>query len=77
MRHFSAVRGTPAPPTTLSRSMLTNIEDAKSFLAAKGVEVFEEEDRKTGVFIGRQFYIHDPDNTVIEFTEWEGASKLD
>ena len=52
-------------------------EDAKAFLAAKGVEVFEEEDRKTGVFVGRQFYIRDPDDTVIEFTEWDGVSKLD
>jgi len=52
-------------------------EDAKAFLAAKGVEVFEEEDRKTGVFVGRQFYIRDPDDAVIEFTEWNGVSKLD
>ena len=52
-------------------------EDAKTFLASKGVEVFEEEDRKKGVFVGRQFYIHDPDGAVIEFTEWDGTSKLD
>ena len=52
-------------------------EDAKAFLASKGVEVFEEEDRKKGVFVGRQFYIHDPDGTVIEFTEWDGTSRLD
>ncbi len=52
-------------------------EAAKSFLASKGVEVFEEEDRKKGVFVGRQFYIRDPDGTVIEFTEWDGTSKLD
>ncbi len=52
-------------------------EDAKTFLAAKGVEVFEEEDRKKGVFVGRQFYIRDPDGTVIEFSEWDGTSKLD
>jgi len=50
---------------------------AKAFLAAKGVDVFEEEDRKTGVFVGRQFYIHDPDGTVIEFSEWDGTSILD
>ena len=35
-------------------------DDAKTYLASRGVEVFEEEDRKTGVFVGRQFYIHDP-----------------
>jgi catechol 2,3-dioxygenase-like lactoylglutathione lyase family enzyme len=52
-------------------------EDAKAFLASKGVEVFEEEDRKKGVFVGRQFYIRDPDGTVIEFTEWDGTSRLD
>lgn len=52
-------------------------DDAKNFLASKGVEVFEEEDRKRGVFVGRQFYIHDPDGAVIEFTEWDGTSKLD
>jgi catechol 2,3-dioxygenase-like lactoylglutathione lyase family enzyme len=50
---------------------------AKAFLAAKGVDVFEEEDRKTGVFVGRQFYIHDPDGTVIEFSEWDGTSIFD
>jgi len=52
-------------------------EDAKTFLASKGVEVFEEEDRKKGVFVGRQFYIHDPDGAVIEFSEWDGTSRLD
>jgi hypothetical protein len=39
-------------------------EGARAFLAAKGVEVFEEEDRKKGVFVGRQFYIRDPDLVV-------------
>ncbi len=52
-------------------------DDAKRFLASKGVEVFEEEDRKKGVFVGRQFYVRDPDGTVIEFTEWDGTSILD
>jgi len=51
-------------------------EGAKAFLTAKGVEVFEEEDRKKGVFVGRQFYIRDPDGTVIEFSEWDGRSRL-
>ena len=51
-------------------------EDAKASLASKGVEIFEEEDRKKGVFVGRQFYIRDPDGTVIEFTEWDGNSRL-
>ncbi len=52
-------------------------DEAKAFLASKGVEVFEEEDRKKGVFVGRQFYIRDPDGTVIEFSEWDGTSVLD
>lgn len=52
-------------------------DEAKAFLASKGVEVFEEEDRKKGVFVGRQFYVRDPDGTVIEFTEWDGTSVLD
>jgi catechol 2,3-dioxygenase-like lactoylglutathione lyase family enzyme len=49
---------------------------AKTYLTSKGVDVFEEEDRQTGVFVGRQFYIRDPDGTVIEFTEWDGTSRL-
>jgi catechol 2,3-dioxygenase-like lactoylglutathione lyase family enzyme len=52
-------------------------DEAKAFLAAKGVEVFEEEDRKKGVFVGRQFYVRDPDGTVIEFSAWDGTSVLD
>ena len=51
-------------------------DEAKAFLASRGVEIFEEEDRKKGVFVGRQFYIHDPDGAVIEFTEWDGTSIL-
>jgi catechol 2,3-dioxygenase-like lactoylglutathione lyase family enzyme len=51
-------------------------DEAKAFLASRGVEVFEEEDRKKGVFVGRQFYIRDPDGTVIEFSEWDGTSIL-
>jgi catechol 2,3-dioxygenase-like lactoylglutathione lyase family enzyme len=52
-------------------------DEAKAFLASKGIEIFEEEDRKKGVFVGRQFYIHDPDGAVIEFSEWDGTSRLD
>jgi catechol 2,3-dioxygenase-like lactoylglutathione lyase family enzyme len=51
-------------------------EDAKTFLRLKGVDIFEEEDRKSGVFVGRQFYIRDPDGTVIEFSLWDGTSVL-
>jgi catechol 2,3-dioxygenase-like lactoylglutathione lyase family enzyme len=52
-------------------------DEAKTFLRLKGVDIFEEEDRKSGVFIGRQFYIRDPDGTVIEFSEWDGTSVLE
>jgi catechol 2,3-dioxygenase-like lactoylglutathione lyase family enzyme len=47
-------------------------DDAKRFLQDHGVVIFDEEDRKTGVFPGRQFYIHDPDRNVIELSEWQG-----
>jgi hypothetical protein len=29
------------------------------------------------VFVGRQFYLRDPDGTVIEFSEWDGTSVLE
>ena len=47
-------------------------DNAKAFLQKNGVVIFDEEDRKTGVFPGRQFYIHDPDRNVIEFSEFAG-----
>ena len=52
-------------------------DQAKAFLASRGVDVFDEKNRKTGVFVGRQFYVRDPDGTVIEFTEWNGTSVLE
>ena len=76
MRRFIAMRRTAAGHITHSR-LIRKYEDAKVFLASMGVDVFEEEDRKKGVFVGRQFYIRDPDGTVIEFTEWDGTSRLD
>lgn len=50
---------------------------AKGFLKSKGIAIIDEEDRAKGVFVGRQFYIHDPDRNVIELSEWNGTSKLD
>lgn len=35
-------------------------------LRANGVDILFEEDRPSGVFQGRQVYIHDPDRNVIE-----------
>jgi catechol 2,3-dioxygenase-like lactoylglutathione lyase family enzyme len=50
---------------------------AKAHIAAQGVEIFEEENRQKGVFVGRQCYVRDPDGNVIEITEWDGVSVLD
>lgn len=47
-------------------------DDAKTFLQTNGVPIFDEENRDSGTFPGRQFYIHDPDRNVIEFSEWAG-----
>src|SRR5262245_66443581 len=40
-------------------------EAAKAFLADKGVEVSEAEDRKKGVFVGGTVNGRDPDGTII------------
>ena len=42
---------------------------AKRFLAAKGIEIFKEEDRRSGTFHGRSAYFHDPDRNVIEIMD--------
>lgn len=49
-------------------------DEAKAFLQKNGVAIIDEEDRTTGVFPGRQFYIHDPDRNVIEFSEFDGKA---
>ena len=36
------------------------------YLREKGVEVFHQEDRKEGVFVGLSAYFHDPDGTILE-----------
>ena len=41
-------------------------EQAKTFLASKGIKVFKEEDRHHGTFRGKSAYFHDPDRNVIE-----------
>jgi catechol 2,3-dioxygenase-like lactoylglutathione lyase family enzyme len=43
-------------------------------LPAQGVEIFKEEDRRAGVFVGRSAYIRDPDGNVIEFIDLERAA---
>jgi catechol 2,3-dioxygenase-like lactoylglutathione lyase family enzyme len=48
-------------------------EETLKLLPAKGVEVFKQEDRQQGVFIGRSAYIRDPDGNVIEFIDLKRA----
>jgi len=44
-------------------------DDALKILQTKGVEVFKQEDRRAGVFVGRSAYIYDPDSNVIELID--------
>jgi len=44
-------------------------EEALRSLPANGVEIFKQEDRRVGVFVGRSAYTRDPDGNVIEFID--------
>jgi len=44
-------------------------DEALTMLPAKGIEIFKQEERRAGVFVGRSAYIHDPDSNVIEFID--------
>jgi catechol 2,3-dioxygenase-like lactoylglutathione lyase family enzyme len=44
-------------------------DEAKALLQSRGVEILFEENRTVGVFVGRQFYFHDPDRNVLEISE--------
>ncbi len=44
-------------------------DEALRTLPAKGIEIFKQEERRSGVFVGRSAYIHDPDRNVIEFID--------
>ena len=48
-------------------------DDALKSLPARGVEIFKQEDRREGVFVGRSAYIRDPDGNVIEFIDVKRA----
>jgi catechol 2,3-dioxygenase-like lactoylglutathione lyase family enzyme len=48
-------------------------EEALKILPQKGVEIFKEEDRRSGVFVGRSAYIRDPDSNVIEIIDLDRA----
>lgn len=73
----------PRTPTELRRIHhafqvdAAQYDAAKAHIRSKGVDIFEEEDRAKGVFVGRQCYVRDPDGNVIEITEWNGVSVLD
>ncbi len=49
-------------------------EEALKTLPQQGVEIFKEEDRRIGVFVGRSAYIRDPDGNVIEFIDLKHAA---
>ena len=46
---------------------------ALKLLPSKGVEIFKEENRESGVFVGRSAYVRDPDGNVIEFIDLKRA----
>jgi catechol 2,3-dioxygenase-like lactoylglutathione lyase family enzyme len=48
-------------------------DDTVKTLPAKGVEIFKEEDRQSGVFVGRSAYVRDPDGNVLEFIDLKRA----
>jgi catechol 2,3-dioxygenase-like lactoylglutathione lyase family enzyme len=48
-------------------------DDALKVLPAKGIEIFKQEDRRSGVFVGRSAYVRDPDGNVIEFIDLQRA----
>ena len=48
-------------------------EAALRILPEKGVEIFKQEGRRAGVFVGRSAYIRDPDVNVIEFIDLKHA----
>ena len=43
-------------------------DDAIAHVKSHGIEVFFEEDRREGLFIGRQAYFHDLDRNVLEIS---------
>jgi catechol 2,3-dioxygenase-like lactoylglutathione lyase family enzyme len=60
----SAFRVTPA-----------TYEQVLKTLPEQGIEIFKQEDRKVGVFVGRSAYIRDPDGNVIEFIDLVSAKE--
>jgi catechol 2,3-dioxygenase-like lactoylglutathione lyase family enzyme len=50
-------------------------EQVRKTLPEQGIEIFKEEDRRVGVFVGRSAYIRDPDGNVIEFIDLASAKE--
>jgi catechol 2,3-dioxygenase-like lactoylglutathione lyase family enzyme len=48
-------------------------EQVLKLLPENGIEIFKQEDRRVGVFVGRSAYIRDLDGNVIEFIDLERA----
>ena len=46
-------------------------DESLAYLTDNGIEIIFEEDRRDGIFIGRQAYFHDPDRNVIEISALE------
>jgi lactoylglutathione lyase len=52
-------------------------QEALAFVREKGIEVIFEEDRPSPATIaGPRFYIHDPDNNVIEIIDWTNKGEF-
>ena len=49
-------------------------DEALKVLPSRGVEIFKQEDRRAGVFIGRSAYVRDPDGNVIELIDLVSAA---
>lgn len=47
-------------------------DPALEFLRRKGVEIFHIEDRRDGVFLGKQAYFLDPDGNKLEIYQGKG-----
>ena len=55
------------------RVTLEIYDELLRLLPEKGIEIFKQEDRRAGVFVGRSAYIRDPDGNVIEFIDLKSA----
>ena len=53
---------------------LEKYDESIAFLRSNGIDVLYEEDRRSGVFVGRQAYFHDPDRNVLEISALEHAA---